>query len=480
MWGSLSGSGEREIGAAAIGSIAVLPLSNLTGDASREYVAAGIQEALIGELAQIGALRVISRTSTTQYAAGAKTIPVIANELDVDAIIEGSLVSAGERLGVRLQLLRGRPSEEHIWGRLFESNMVDALRLQHDVVRSIAREIGVQLTPGEERRLASARPVDPQAYQDYLQGQFHLLRLTPDNYDIAMRYFQSAVARDSTFAPAYTGIASVWAARALWGGVLPAEADREWQSAITRSLELDDTFPQTHVVIGTWHYCYTWDWEASEAAFERAIELNPNHARARYFFGDFLLSMQRPDDALRQLRLGLELDPLNPFAHTMLGWGLLASRDHGEALETLQSAVASDSDNSLAIRCLWTLLHLRGDQDEALEMARRFYTSQGNDRIAAALAEGLENGEYEGAYRRAADVAADLAGTRIDEAYFPAMRVARLYTFSGDHERALDYLERAYEERFPSMFSINVDPHWDALRDHPRFAALLGRMNLEA
>jgi len=233
---------------------------------------------------------------------------------------------------------------------------------------------------------------------------------------------------------------------------------------------------ETYVALGTGYYCYAWDWDASEAALKKAIELNPNHVEARLFYGDFLLPMKEPEKAIAQMERALELDPLNPFSHTMLGWALFASRRYDEAIVQLREALSAEPSNLLALRCLWSIYHLKGWQQEALETAKRFYRAQGADDVAKGLTHGFDAGGYEAAYR----IAANRLAVRSTTTYVPAMRIARLYTFAGDTGAALHYLDKAYEERFPSMFALNVDPHWDRLRGYPRFRALLEKMRLDA
>lgn len=463
-------------GDASITSLAVLPIADHSGNPDKEYFAAGMHEALIGELAQIDALRVISRTSAMRYQDSDKSVPEIARELNVDAVVEASLVSAGERVRIQVRLIQALPQEQHRWAQVYDRDMQDVLALHSDVARAIAQEINVTLTPEEEARLADTRRVNPQAYEAYLKGRFYLYKLSPAHYETALQYFESALKLDSSYAPAYAGIADVWGHLDQWGGVLPREAHEKLEAALTNALALDSTLAHAYVVLGTENYCYEWDWDASEAALKKAIELNPNHAEARLFYGDFLLSMKRPEEAVAQMKRALELDPLNPFSHTMLGWALFATRQYDEAIVQLQKALEAEPSISLALRCLWSIYYLKGMQDEALETAKRFYRAQDREEVVEDLAQGYDVGGYEAAYRVAADRLAD----RARRAYVPAMRIARLYTFAGDSEAALDHLEKAYEERFASMFSLNVDPHWDRLRDHPRFQALLEKMELDA
>jgi len=457
-----------------VASIAVLPTANYSGDPEQEYLADGIHDALISELARIGALRVISRTSTLRYRGSDLTIPQIAQELDVDAVVEASLYRADDSVRVQVQLIQAKPVEQHLWAQTYDRPFRDVPILHASVAQAIASRIDVALTPSEERHFAEARSVDPEAYEDYLKGRFYLLKLAPDNSEIAFRYFQSALEKDPDYARPYAGLALLWAHRGLWGGVPPLVANARLQEATARALELDDALAEAHMVHAVGYYCYEWDWDAARAAFHRAIELDPQDPQIRLFYGDFLLSMDEAEAALEQMERALEVDPLNPFAQTMRGWALLSMRRYEDSIAQLRAVLRVEPNLFLAVRCLWTALHLTGRYDEALAHAQIFYRSQDVPEIASDLAQGSWDGGYIQTYRAAAEHLA----ARAEEVYVPSMHVARLYMFAGDVESTLDWLERAHAERYPSVFSMNVDPHWDAVRDHPRFVALLQKMDL--
>lgn len=346
--------------------------------------------------------------------------------------------------------------------------------LNASIARAIARRIDVVLTPEEERHFAAARSVDPGAYEDYLKGRFYLLKLAPENSEVAFQYFESALEKDPDYARPYAGLALLWAHRGLWGNVPPREANERLQAAVSRALALDDRLAEAHMAHAIGYYCYEWDWEAARAAFNRAVELDPSDPNIRLFFGDFLLSMNEHAKALEQMDDALDLDPLNPFAQTMRGWALLGMRRFEESVVQLQNALRVEPNLFLAVRSLWTALHVQGRHREALAQAQIFYRSQGLPAVADILAQGLWEGTHLETYRLAAERLAILA----DEAYVPSMHVARLFMFAGDVDAALTWLERAFEERFPSVFSMNVDPHWDAVRSHPRFLELLESMAL--
>ncbi len=323
------------VGPAPIESLAVLPLENLSGDPEQEYFADGMTEALIGDLGKIGALRVISRTSVMQYKKVRKPLPEIARELNVDAVVEGSVLRADDRVRITAQLIRAVP-EQHLWAQSYERDLRDILVLQREVARAIAREIKIALTPEEQTRLASARPVNPEAYETCLKGRFYWYKLTPQDLETALQYFELALEKDPNYALAYIGIADVWGARAFFGVVPPREAFPKDNAAGLRALELDDTLAEGHYGLGSIRSFYEWDWAAGEAEYQRAIELNPNFARVRIFYGHFLSSMRRPQEGMAQFERGLELDPLNSAFQAFSGWNLLYLR---------RAAISGDEDH---------------------------------------------------------------------------------------------------------------------------------------
>jgi len=270
----------RPAGQPEIKSLAVLPLENLSGKQEEEYFAAGVHDALIGELAQIGALRVISRQSSMKYKDSGKSIPEIAQELKVDGVVEGSAYREGERVHIQVRLIQALPQEKPLWADKYERDIRDVLVMYSEVARAVTREIRVKLTPQEDTRLASARPVDPQAYEAYLKGVFHNRKQTREDYDAAERYFQFALQKDPNYAPAYAGLGAVWMGRGDAGFLPPREAFPKSTEYFAKAVELDDSSSDSHAWLAN-HIMYAeWDWVRAEKEFRRALELNPNHHNA--------------------------------------------------------------------------------------------------------------------------------------------------------------------------------------------------------
>ncbi|GAG83360.1 unnamed protein product, partial [marine sediment metagenome] len=265
--------------AEAIESIAVLPLKNLTGDIEQEYFVDGITDELIGQLGQISGLRrVISRTSIMKYKDTDKSLSEIARELNVDALVEGSVQQVGDSVRIRVQLIDALPEEQNLWGQTYERPMTEVLAMYNEVARAIVNEVQITLTPKEETRLASTLQINPQAYEAYLKGMSHLYKLTPPELDAALHYFEQALEIDPNYALAYTGISFVWIGRQQMGLLIPSEATPKAKEAAQRALELDDTLAEVHYTLGIIRTWSDWDWEGGEQAFKRALEIKPNYA----------------------------------------------------------------------------------------------------------------------------------------------------------------------------------------------------------
>ncbi|MCH7985670.1 MAG: protein kinase, partial [Acidobacteria bacterium] len=307
---NVAGLRDRLLGGAAPGqitSIAVLPLENMMGDAEQDYFVEGMHEALITELSKIGALTVISRTSAMRYRNTDKSVPEIARELGVDAVIEGSVLRAGNQVRITAQLIEAA-TDRHLWADNFDRELRDILALHSDVARAIARQIRVTLTPKEESRLAAARPVNPKAFEAYLKGRFHWQKQTREDFDIAERYFQSALQKDPNYALAYAGLGMVWIMRGDAGFQAPSETFPKGTAFFAKAIELDDSSAEVRVSLANHKTTTQWDWSGAEKEFKRAIEINPNLADAHFFYADLLLALKRTEEWKREIKRARELD----------------------------------------------------------------------------------------------------------------------------------------------------------------------------
>jgi len=453
-------------------SIAVLPLANLSGDTAQEYFADGITEALITDLAKIGALKVISRSSTMIYKGTQKSLADIARELKVEALVEGSVLREGDRVGITAQLIEACTGH-NLWADRYERNLTSILALQGEVAQAIAREIRITLTKGEKALLNRTRQVNPQAYDAYLRGQFHWYKLTPEDLETAMHYFELALEKDPDYALAYVGIALVWIGRQQMGVTPAHEAGPKLRKAVQQAAELDDTIAEVHYASALGMGWDQWDWEKAEIEFQRAIELNPNYADVRAYYAHFLMIMKRQDEAIDQMESALELDPFNPLFQTLYGVVLFSGNRYDDAIEQFHKALKTVPNHPVPHSTLPTLYFKKGMDEEAFEALRTALPFLG----APGALETVEHGYAEGGYREAVRRLAEWLVECSNESYVPFWEVAQNYTIVGMNQQALDWLERGFEEHDPNMPYVPVFPTFDGLHEEPRFQDLLKRMN---
>jgi serine/threonine-protein kinase len=459
----------------AFDSIAVLPIENLTGDPGQEYFVDGATDELIGQLAQIGALRVISRTSVMKYKALKKPVPEIARELKVKAVVEGTVHRVGDRVRIRVELIDALPEERTLWTQTYDRAMTDVLVMYGEMARAIAGRMKVTLAPQEETRLAAARQVNPEAYEACLQGQFHYYKLTRPDLETALQYFESALAKDPNYAQAYAGIANVWVGRQQQGFVPTSEAAPRAKAAAAKALELDSMLAEVHYTLAGIRTWTDWDWEGGETEYRRAIELNPNLPGPRASLSHLLNILKRPEEAMTQIRRALELDPLNALFRAHYAMDLMYARRYDDAIAVLRDTLKTSPNDLVALSTLRSAYHMKHMYTEALEVWKASYVAREDHEAEEALARGFREGGYSMALQRAAEALVARSRT----AYVPFWQIGTLYTRAGKKDEALEWLEKAYQAHDPNMPYISVDPIFDSLRDDPRFMALLRRMNLK-
>jgi serine/threonine protein kinase/TolB-like protein len=458
--------------AGPIRSIAVLPLTNLSGDPAQDYFSDGMTEELIATLSKISALKVISRTSVMQFKGSKKPLREIAAVLGVEGVIEGSVLRAGERVRITAQLINAA-TDTHLWAESYDRDLKDVLALQSDVARAVAGEVRAKLTPPEHAQLASARPVNPEAYEACMKGRFHWYKLSREELDTAERYFKAALDSDPNYALAYEGLSRVWLSRTDAGFQSPAEAIPQARAAAQRALELDDTLAEAHLVSA---FVKGWDrdWPGAEREYRRSIQLNPNSAEAHFFYADFLVTMRRTDEWRAEIQRWLELDPLDFFFQTFYGWHLVYERRYDEAIGQLNKVLAVEPDFSSAHMGLWGAFYKKGMDAQALAEAKKFFAVLHDSEVVEALDRGYAGGGYCAAMKRAGETLA----ARSERSYVSAVRIARVFAHAGENDRALDFLEKALGRNENALVHIGVGWDWDALRPNPRYRAILRRMNL--
>jgi len=457
--------------------LAVLPFANLTGDPDQEYLSDGLTQEMITLLGRLHpqSLGVIARTSVMRYKKTDTPIDQIGRDLGVDYVLEGSARREGSRVRVSAELIQVR-DQTQLWGDVFEREMAGILALQNDVAREVAKALALKLLPSEQARLATARPVNLEAHEAYLRGSFHLWKLTPGDLDIAEKYFDLALQKDPAYAPAYAGRAWVWGARGQFGYAPPEEAGPKAKSAALRAVELDENLAGAHEVLAGIRTWSDWDWEGAWESWQRALELNPNVANARAIYAHFLMIMGHGEEALEHSQRAVELDPFNPLFHGWYAYVLYMQRRYEEAIAEAREALFLQPGFPVATNVLWLAMHeVKGMEKESFEFVKSLARVAFDDtRIDTALDEGYARGGYAEAIKRAAEALI----ARLPEVFCKPFDIASFYAVAGEKDRALEWLEKAFEGRDQELPYIGCYPCFDDLHPDPRFQELLRKMNL--
>lgn len=458
-----------------ITSLAVLPLENLSGDPAQEYFADGITDALINEFARIGALKVISRTSAMQYKRARKPLPEIGRELGVEAVVDGSVLRAGDRVRVHAQLLLAA-SDEHLWAGRFDRHLENVLALQSELARAIVDEVNVKLTPQERARIAQERPrVDPEVYLLELEGRHIWNRRTEQAFLEALGKFQQAIARDPDYAPAWVGIADCQNMLGNYGILPPREVHGPARAAALHALELDPGSAEAYRALAQLHWNLEFDWAAAEAAYQQGARLDPNSSLVHYWHGVCLGVQGRFAESFAALARARELDPLALHVLSVIGWMHYHSRRYAESLPYYEQVLARDSDYLMGHWLLGEACVELGDHQRAIAALERALALSGRAaRFLGYLGYAYGRAGQPAQARAMLDELATLRGRRYVPLYFPALVQAGL----GDSPAALDTLERAWEERDTMLRDLKIDPPWEPLHGEPRYRALLDRLGL--
>ena len=458
---------------ARVESLAVLPLANLSGDPEQDFFADGMTEALITDLARIRSLRVVSRTSVMQYKRTTKPLPQIARELGVDAILEGSIQRAGERVRITAQLIRGA-SDRHLWAESYERDLRDVLSLQSDVSRAVARAVAAALTPEERERLSSAKPVDPEAYEDYLRAIELRTKATEADIRAALVLFERAAARDPGFAEAHRRVCDTYWVLGFtgWGALPPREAQPRAQAACREALKLDQGQGGAHAVLGSMAAFMDWDARAAEAAFQRAVALSPSDAVAMQRYSWFLSALGRHDEAVAVARRALAVDPTAASAAVNLGWILYWARQYDASGAQLQDVLRIRPESPLPSLMLAVVYLQEGRAEQAaLRLERALQLAGSTSSSAAQLAHAYA---VAGRTAQAERLRAELFA-RSRREYIPSYWMALVEHGLGRDDAALARLDQAFEDR-EALPILEVEPRWDGLRSNPRFQQLLRRV----
>jgi eukaryotic-like serine/threonine-protein kinase len=458
---------------ARIESLAVLPLKNLSGDSAQEYLADGVTEELTADLSKIAAVRVISRTSAMRYKGTSKPLSEVASELHVDGVIEGSVVRSGNRVRITAQLIQ-TSTDTHLWAESYERDLRDVLSLEGEVARDVVDKIRITLTPNEKARLSSSRPVDPEAYQSYLEGRYYWNLRTEDGLNKSIEFFQRAIEKDPHCALAYAGLADAYGVLANF---LPGKQVFPLaKEAALKALEIDEGLAEAHVPLAAIMSEYDLDLVASEKEFRRAIELNPNYATAHQWYAeDVLTPMARHGEAKAEMQQALRLDPLSMAVNYSFGYTLYLARENDQALAQLQKTLAMYGSLPVAHAYLGRVYVQKKMFAEAIREFQSAVQLSGSQPVYRAW---LAYGYAMLGRRRDALEIADQLTRRSNNKYVSPYDVAAIWAGLGRIDQSIEWLQKANEEHAAYFHHINVEPAFDPLRSDPRFQALVRRIGL--
>ncbi len=456
--------------------MAVLPFANLSGDPEQEYLSDGLTQEMISQLGRLhpGGLSVIARTSVMRYKKADVPIDQIGRELNVQYVLEGSAQREGSRVRVSAELIHVK-DQAQLWADVYEREMAGILALQSDVARNVAKSLALELLPAERSRLASARQVDPEAYEAFLKGSQYWIKMTREDLDTAESYFNLALQKEPDFAKAWTGLAWVWAARAQNGYAPPDKAFPKQREATLEAVSLDDTLAEAHFALAVLRAWGELDPAGAAPHWQRALELDPNYPDGIAAYSHYLAIMGRMDEAMAEIERAVSLDPFNVSIHSFRATALVFADRYDDAIAEARKTLAMEPGNPVALPVLELVFTARGEHEQALSTIEDYLTRvYGLGDLAALIGETFLQEGFQRAMERGAQALASLAGAG---AVLP-MDVAFLYGFAGDKPRTLDWLEAGFEARDPNMPYIGVMPVFDSLGAEPRFQALLRKMGL--
>jgi TolB-like protein/Tfp pilus assembly protein PilF len=455
-----------------IRSLAVLPLESLSSDASQDYFADGMTDELISDLGQISALRVISRTSVMTYKHARKPLPQIARELNVDAVVEGTVLRSGDQVRITAQLIQAS-TDKHLWSQSYEGELRDTLALQNQVARAIADQIRINLNPQEQAALKTVRVVNPQAYESYLKGRYFWNKRSADGLKVALAYFHQATDEDPNYAQAYSGLADTYALLGDWqyAVMTPKEALPKAKAVATKALELDSALGEAHNSLAFCLDGFDWDFDSAGKEFRRAIELNPGYATAHHWYAWHLSLLGRYDEAIPEMRKAESLDPLSLIINADLAELLVLAHSYDQSIQQSRKTIEMDSNFALAhIQLAQAYLAKHMNEEAVAELQKAVQLSGGSPTSIANLARAyVATGKRSEAQKLLSDLK-----KRSSPSSSYAAEISVIYAALGDTDQAMNWLEKGYEERFNP--GVLLRPGFDPIRSDPRFEDLVRRI----
>jgi TolB-like protein/Flp pilus assembly protein TadD len=455
-----------------VNSVAVLPLENLSRDPDQEFFADGMTDALITQLAQVKALRVISRTSAMRYKRNRRPLRDVARELGVNAVVEGAVLRSATRVRITADLIDAT-TDQHLWAKSFERDLRDVIDLQNEVAREIAASIRAEVSPDERILLTERQPVNPIAYENYLRGRYFWNRRTAESMKTGLEYFKSAVEIDPAYALGYAGIADSYAMLGAYDVMRPKEAYPRAQAAAMKALEINPKLAEPHATLLAVELDYDWNWPAVEREYRAAMDINRSYVTAHQWYGTYLSALGFHQKALREMEAARQLDPLSPVANTGLAVVLYQARQYDRAANECRRVLELEPRDLRAHWYLGNIYDEQGLRDAAIaEREIAVKLSGGQPRYRLLLARSLA---LAGRVHQARALVDDVE-RGADKEYVSPLEMTFAYVALGDHERALSSLEAAREDRSWGMYRLKVDPKLDPIRNDSRFIAILRSM----
>ena len=466
-------TGKNAIASSQPRSIAVLPFRSLAANTSEEFLGLGMTDALVAKLSNVKELKVRPTSAVRKFSNQDRDATAIGKELQVDSVLEGSLQRDGERIRVSVQLVDVKEGRT-LWANAFDVPATNIFSIEDTISEHVVQALTLKLSEAEQARLGNHSTADPVAYELYLQGRFYLNNFTEDGTKLARKYFEQAIARDSHYAPAYSGLAESYAFGEI--GLPSEEAFPKARDAATRALELDETLGEAHAVLAQVGFLWDWDWSAAEKQFKRALELNPGNPEIHHMYAHYLTAMDRFPEALAESQRLLELDPLSPASRNHLGWHYQYAREFDQAIEQYKLVLAVDPNFAEAHRQLAAAYWEVGKMDEGIAEANKRLELVGRGDEVPALRRAYLASGWNGYWRMRLQFGLE----RSKHSFVSPSGIAYYYAQMKDTSHALDWLERAYREHDHDLVYLRVDHTWDSLRGDPRFEELLKRMKLGA
>ncbi|MGA2135351.1 MAG: tetratricopeptide repeat protein [Bryobacteraceae bacterium] len=453
-----------------IRALAVLPLQNLSNDPSQEYFTDGMTDELITDLAQLHELKVVSKTSIMQYKGVRKSLPQIGRELGVDAVVEGSVLRSGNRMRITAQLIQAA-TDRHLWAHSFEGDLRDILTLQAQVAEAITGAVKLNLTAAERRRFRSARPTDPDAYDAYLRGRYHLNRRDAEGFEQAIGYFNQSLEKNPNFALAYAGLSDCYTLLSFEGGT--PEAAAKARTAALKAVALDDNSAEPHTSLAGIDV-FRWNWLDAEREFQRALALNPNYALAHHWHGNLYLSpLGRHAEAIAELKRAQELDPLSLIVQTDLGFAYFFAGQYDAAFSQYQKVLAANPSFSPVHWVLGNYYFEREMYGPAMEELAQLLSHNGDSEMARKIRASYTAGGP----REFLRFIANAKGAN-GRHYFGFEYIAKAYMHLGQKKAALAALEQDFRLHDADLIRLNADPSWNRLRAEPEFQEIVRRIGL--